>query len=192
MNLLPKPLLVLDLDETLIHCKSTPFREAQHSNNQGFVCVRDGLDEFLNKVNEHYDMMVWSNSGPEYVHTMLALIWPEDITLVDIFTSAESSRKIKEGLGFPFFKDVKTILKKHPGYSKNRILALDDKPEVWSRNYGNLVSVSPFHGQPDTELEKAAHYLSCIRDVPDLRALEKRYWKNKPIKTPLINNEYCV
>ncbi len=179
MNTQKKPLLVLDLDNTLIYCHEKPYREAQLTTSHGHVSFRDGLIEFINAVSVDYDLMVWSNSGPEYVKDMLSLFWPKEIPLIDVFFSTDSRMKVSEGMGFPFFKDMKVICKRHPQYSTTRIVGIDDKPETYSANYGNLIAVRPFMGEPDNELQSLSVFLKDLSQKDNFRKVEKRYWRSR-------------
>jgi hypothetical protein len=58
------------------------------------------------------------------------------------------------------------------------VLGIEDKPETFVRNYGNVIRVSPFSGAPDRELGDLTDYLLSIANHPNYRALEKRHWKS--------------
>lgn len=172
-------LLVLDLDETLIHAKENPFAGAEIFTGEFHISVRPGLEAFLRRVSAHYDLMVWSNNGLPYINDVLTHAWPDaSLALIDIFTSHECARLARDGMSTPHFKTIKSVVKRHPQYSIDRILAIDDKPEVYARNYGNLVAVSPFRGSPDNELELLGLYLNTIAGAESLRAIEKRGWRS--------------
>jgi TFIIF-interacting CTD phosphatase-like protein len=172
-----RPLLVFDLDETLMHGQDDDFREAEYTTEYGFVAVRNGVDEMLDTLANHYDFMIWSNNGRPYIDAMLKLVWPERHTLIDVFTSAEATVVGREGIGLPFFKETRKVAKRHSQYPLDRILGIDDRPAVYSRNYGNLVAVSPFTGAYDEELLKLTGFLIQIADKDNLRKIEKRYWR---------------
>lgn len=54
---------------------------------------------------------------------------------------------------------------------------MDDTPSKVARQYGNAVYVAPFFGDPgDDLLPRLDAYLGTLRDVPDVRRLEKRGW----------------
>jgi carboxy-terminal domain RNA polymerase II polypeptide A small phosphatase len=56
---------------------------------------------------------------------------------------------------------------------------VDDSPEKHTRNYGNLVRVAPFTGDPaDTELASLARYLRQLATQPNVRCIEKRGWRS--------------
>lgn len=174
---LNKPLLVFDLDETLMHCQDTDFRDAEYTTEYGFVAVRNGVDEMLDTLASHYDFMIWSNNGRAYINDILKLAWPERHSLIDVFTSAEATVVGVEGIGVPFFKETRKVAKRHPQYSLDRIIGIDDRPAVYRRNYGNLVAVSPFTGAYDEELLKLSGFLVQIANKDNFRKIEKRYWR---------------
>jgi RNA polymerase II subunit A small phosphatase-like protein len=175
-----KPLLIFDLDETLMHGRDTDFREAEHTTEYGFVAVRNGVDDMLDTLADHYDFLIWSNNGRPYIDAMLKLVWPERHPLVDIFTSAEATVIGMDGIGIPFYKETRKVAKRHPQYSIDRILAVDDRPAVYRRNYGNLVAIAPFTGGYDEHLLHLAEFLIKIASKENLRKIEKRYWRSQP------------
>lgn len=177
-----RPLLVLDLDMTLIYCNDKPYREAVHSTPHGEVVVRDGVDDFLESQSANYDLMIWSANGVPYIKDMLDIFWPKHLKLIDIFDQSHTIIKGENGLGIPFYKDIKRVAKKHPNYPIERIVGVDDKPAVYSKCFGNLVAVSPFTGQPDTVLSRLGDYLTELSKKPNFREVEKRYWNKSPVK----------
>lgn len=65
------------------------------------------------------------------------------------------------------------------------MLAVDDSPWKYARSYGNLVTVSEFLGDPDDdELPRLAAYLDTLREVPNVRTLEKRRWRERGAALP--------
>jgi hypothetical protein len=67
-----------------------------------------------------------------------------------------------------FLKDLKKV--KRAGHRLERVLVVDD-------TLGNAVYVPPFLGDPaDEVLPRLARYLVSLRDVPDVRAVEKPGW----------------
>ena len=72
-------------------------------------------------------------------------------------------------------KDLKKV--KRLGYRLERDLIADDTPRKVQRQYGNAVYVPPFFGDPDDEsAAPAGRFLVSLRDVPNVRTLEKRGW----------------
>ena len=76
-------------------------------------------------------------------------------------------------------KDIRKLTKRGQ-FRKERILFVDDTPAKLARSYGNLIFIRPFEGDPhDRELELLECYLRSIGDVPNVRALEKRGWRDR-------------
>ena len=66
---------------------------------------------------------------------------------------------------------------KRRGYDLRRIVCIDDSPEKYRWSYGNYIRVPEYRGQlQDDVLGKLLVYLETLRDVADVRSLEKRNW----------------
>lgn len=75
-------------------------------------------------------------------------------------------------------KDLEKL--KRPGFALERVLFVDDTPSKLDRNYGNLVGVGPFHGDPqDRVLVRLDAFLATLIDVGDVRRVEKRGWDGR-------------
>ena len=79
------------------------------------------------------------------------------------------------------YRGLKCLKKvKRLGWRLESVVAVDDSPWKHVRDYGNLVTVSEFLGDPaDDELPRLAAYLDTLRDVPNVRAIEKRRWRER-------------
>ena len=59
-------------------------------------------------------------------------------------------------------------------------IVIDDTPEKWEKQFGNLVRVSEFLGDAsDTELLGLIPYLKYLKNVPNVRLIEKRGWRSR-------------
>lgn len=73
-------------------------------------------------------------------------------------------------------KNLKKI--KQKAYPLESVIMVDDSPEKHGRNYGNLVRVRPFVGDmADNELPLLLPYLERLREVENIRTIEKRQWR---------------
>jgi Dullard-like phosphatase family protein len=82
VNTIPGPALVLDLDETLVHCSLIAPRSGQYfqvrvRRRHLFVQTRPGLAEFLARVQRIYDVFFFTASTPEYAGLIIDKIAPE-------------------------------------------------------------------------------------------------------------------
>ena len=180
LDALPRKLLCLDLDETLIHAHEKPFEHYQVIVDGDYMAVRPGLLEFLDRMSQSYDFMLWSVSGEKYVNAILDVMWPKEHELKAIFTGKQARCHVQNGQGIPTYKELWKIPRKLP-YHRRQIVALDDRPIAHKYNYGNLVQIQPFTGDPDDrEFDKIANLLENLVHYPDVRPVEKRWFKMNP------------
>lgn len=173
-----KKLLVLDLDECLLYAEKKPFDGWQLMVKDLYVTIRPGVEAMLDAVAPYYDFIVWSNTAPSYVYAKLESFWPQRHPIVDVYSSLQCKMKVEGGYGLPFYKDLKRIVKHHPQYPLSTIIALDDKPAVYKDYYGNFLLAHEFTGdQNDRHLERVAKFLVHIAAEPNVRRIEKRWFK---------------
>jgi len=108
---------------------------------------------------------------------VVAGIFPEPDALRFAWASDRYTRSYEhEWREYYWRKSLQKVLRR--GYRREHVIAVDDSPEKWSRSYGNLVRVHPYGGETtDQELPLLARYLERLRDVENVRAVEKRYWR---------------
>ena len=175
---LSRKLLVLDLDETLIHASEQVLdRDPDFRIGPYFVYRRPHLDEFIRSVGEHFDLAVWTSSGAVYAHQVVQHIFARQ-TLRFVWASQRCTTVLDPMTGE--YASIKNLRKlKRLGFELRSVIAVDDTPFKYRRSYGNLVRVSEFTGDPaDTELQWLADYLPTLADVANIRAVEKRGWRN--------------
>jgi TFIIF-interacting CTD phosphatase-like protein len=172
------PLLILDVDETLIYATARPLATpCDFTVGPYSVYKRPFLGPFLATVQNHYQLAVWSSSSADYVSAVLGeLVTNESIFQFCWSRSRCTHRYHAEKQDSYWIKDLKKV--KRLGYDPRRVLIVDDSPEKVERNYGNAINVRPFEGDPlDRELELLGPYLASLVDVPDFRSVEKRGWR---------------
>lgn len=173
-------LLILDLDETLIHTAEVELQELSSFRVGPFaVYERPGVRRFLQSVARHYALAIWSSAGEEYVSQIAKKLSEAGVEWAFVWSRSRCTERLEANtLEYVYHKDLKKV--KRIGYDLARVLIVDDSPEKLSRNYGNAVYVKPFTGQPnDNELEQLSQYLISESACLDFRSLEKRGWKTK-------------
>jgi carboxy-terminal domain RNA polymerase II polypeptide A small phosphatase len=186
-----KILLILDLDETLIHATE---KELVHKCDFKVfnynVYKRPFLNHFLNEIKNDFDLGIWSSASDDYVEEVSKLIFPKNIELQFIWGRSRctyrSNLQIDE-LGYynydsnghyHYVKSLKKIKKK--GYDLNRVLIVDDSPHKCKDNFGNAIYPIEFKGDmADDELKFLAEYLKILKEKPNVRIIEKRNWRNQ-------------
>ena len=173
-------LLVLDLDETLVHATTTRLeREPDFAVGSYSVYKRPGLVEFLNSVAENYRVAVWTSSNELYAEAIVARVFPEGISLEFVWSRSRCTpRRNFSTDSYDWLKDLKKLKRK--GYSLEEVLVVDDSPEKLVRSYGNLVPAHPYEGDlSDDELSWLSKYLGMLVPVQNVRRLEKRGWRKR-------------
>ena len=176
----PQPLLVLDLDETLVYATEAPLEfEHHHEVHPYFMYLRPGLQDFLSHMSTLFQLAVWTSSSPAYAAAVCPLIFPEPGKLQFIWASDRCTPT--RNFANDTWDKTKPLKKlKRRGYDLARVLVVDDSPEKHTRNYGNLVQVTPFMGDPnDGELPHLAIYLAQLAALPDVRRVENRQWRRR-------------
>ncbi|WP_264788151.1 HAD family hydrolase [Aureispira anguillae] len=185
-----KTLLILDLDETLIHGREKPLEKKEDFKVfHFFIYKRPFLKEFLNSVKENFLVAVWSSGSDDYVDEIVKHIFPKNYPLEFVWGRSRCvyrSKRYNEDFGRhtedysnPYFyvKPIKK-LKKH-GFYKNRVLLVDDSPEKCIDNYGNAIYPKEYLGEnEDNELLFLLEYLSKLKNIENVREIEKRGWKS--------------
>lgn len=177
-------LLVLDLDETLVHATETPLSvEPQHEIPPYFLYLRPGLSEFIEQVSQHFRLAVWTSSSPAYARAVCSLVFRNAESLDFVWASDRCTPT--RNFELDAWCKAKPLRKlKRRGYDLARVLVVDDSPEKHTRNYGNLVRVAPFMGDSnDDELAHLAIYLEQLATAPDVRRIEKRAWRWRPLQS---------
>jgi TFIIF-interacting CTD phosphatase-like protein len=176
-----RPLLVLDLDETLIYSVEDPLvRLADHRIGPFHVYRRPHLERFLTGAAEEYDLAVWSAATPDYVRAAVAAVVPRDIQLAFVWGRDRCTQRFDpEQMERYFVKDLKKVKRK--GYSLSRMLIVEDTPQKVERQYGNAVYVTSWEGSPEDDdvLLLLLDYLRSIRAEQNFRTIEKRGWRSR-------------
>jgi RNA polymerase II subunit A small phosphatase-like protein len=173
------PLLILDLDECLIHAHDSPLdRPADFRIGPFHVYQRPHVGEFLQAASQWYQLAVWSSATSDYVEAIVQRIQPQNLNWQFVWGRDRCTRRYDmEYMEEGYVKDLKKA--KRLGFTLERILFVDDTPSKLARNYGNAIYIKPFEGPlEDEELLHLAKYLETIRHVEDFRKMEKRNWRH--------------
>lgn len=177
-------LLILDLDETLVHAtpEGLPWAPS-FTVDEYMVHVRPGFDAFIDAAERHFTLAVWTSSSAAYAGPVVdQLFGAARDRLRFVWTRERCVRRFNgDTMEFYWVKDLKKV--RRLGYEISSILLVDDSPEKAERNYGNHVHVTPFTGDPaDRELELPAIYLADLGTHPNFRGVEKRAWRSTALR----------
>lgn len=179
-----RKLLVLDLDETLVHARETPLERPEDFRVGPYhVYRRPYLEEFVRHALENYRVAVWTSSGCDYAAQVVAQIFPAD-SLQFLWSYRRCTRVCDfEGGGYRMIKNLRKL--KRQGHRLEHVIMIDDTPSKHVRNYGNLVRIREFLGQSDDrELLLLMAYLPRLAQAENVRAIEKRHWRTEVSSDP--------
>jgi TFIIF-interacting CTD phosphatase-like protein len=174
-------LLVLDLDETLVHTTGDPLPVPhQFRVGSGYGYERPGLREFLGRCQRSFLLAVWSASNRAHTDAVvghifgggkdLAFSWARDRCWATYNPETDD---------FDIMLKDLALLEWHK-YDLARVLVVDDSPHKLVRHPDNHIPISPFRGDPaDVELSVLATFLETLRCVPDVRVVDKSGWRGE-------------
>ena len=185
-------LLVLDLDETLLHATEFPLQRPYDYLISGiYIYLRPGVFEFLDFCFSHFDVAIWSSGSQGYVQSVISIVFgrykfvfvwdlrkcthyaPLNTCIDDIYGQNGEFAPLTSS--YCVIKKLSKLKKKYPLES---ILIVDDTPEKCIKNYGNAIYIKPFYGSiNDKELYKLSKYLLTLKDIANVRIIEKRNWE---------------
>jgi len=172
-------LLILDLDETLVHGTETPHDENYHFRTEKYhIYKRPYVNEFLGFCKEHFKVAVWTSSGEEYASNVIEKLFGMEYPLEFVWSRRKCTPSFDhQAYMHEYIKNLRKV--KDKGYRLEKVIMVDDTPFKLSKNYGNLVRVQEFLGDPkDNELEMLMKYLLVLKEVENIRCVEKRGWKS--------------
>jgi carboxy-terminal domain RNA polymerase II polypeptide A small phosphatase len=166
------------LDETLIYANEYELnRPADFRVAQYYVYLRPGIYSFLQGVSALYRLGVWTSSSPAYASAICQVIFGDRVSLEFVWASDRCTPT--RDFTFDTWSQTKRLSKlRRKGYQLEHVVVVDDSPEKHTKNYGNLVQVLPYEGDPsDRELELLLSYLEKLHEVENVRKVEKRGWR---------------
>ena len=181
INLIKENILILDLDETLIH-----FTPNLNTKNKGIIQYRPGLFHFLETLFPFFEMIIWTNSIKEYADPIIDTIEKKGKFFVcrlyrDYSTLTNDNKCIK---------DLNNL-----GKNIEKIIIIDDFENNFSLQKENGILIKPFIGtdfekKNDTVLiDLLSILLKIIKEFNDVRDGIKKY-KNEIKEKITINNHH--
>ncbi|KAL4262573.1 Mitochondrial import inner membrane translocase subunit TIM50 [Pleurotus pulmonarius] len=161
--------LVLDLDETLVH---SSFRAVQQADfivpveieyhwHHFHVLKRPGVDEFLLKMGEIYEVVVFTASLSKYADPVLDKLDMHQVVAHRLFRESCFSHRGN------YVKDLSQL-----GRPIADTIILDNSPASYIFHPKNAVPVSSWFNDPhDAELTDLIPFLADLTSVPDVRGI---------------------
>ncbi|KAK9728360.1 hypothetical protein K7432_001150 [Basidiobolus ranarum] len=178
----PKITLVLDLDETLVHCTVADMENPDVRfpvRFQGIVQevhgrLRPHALEFLERASEHFEIAIFTASQKAYADRLLNLMDPKRSYIK--YRLFRDSCVYVEG---NYIKDLRVL-----GRDLAKTIIVDNSPIAFSYQITNGVPIKSWYDDPDdTELLQVLEFLQTLVDVEDVRPLiDKQFQLTKLVQ----------
>jgi RNA polymerase II subunit A small phosphatase-like protein len=166
--------LVLDLDETLVH---SSFRAVPNPDyiipvkiedvvHQVYVCKRPGVDEFMRRVGERYEIIIYTASLNKYADPLLDMLDKHRVIRHRLFR--ESCTQYQGN----YVKNLSLL-----GRDLSTCIIVDNSPLSYLFHPENAIGcISWIDQKDDDELRVIADFCERIEEVDDIR-LHMRSWR---------------
>jgi len=183
-------LIILDLDETLLHGTEKGIdRQPELVVYPYFVYIRPFAREFIDFCFQNFmHVAVWTSASREYAEEVCSFLFGLRYKQLEfIWARDRCTRKFNaEFYEWSWIKDLKKV--KKMGFPLERVIMIDNTPSKLRRQYGNLVHVRDFGDLLDIELNLLVHYLPKLGEAKNVRNIEKRGWRNA-VNQSLLDNQ---
>lgn len=169
-----KMCLALDLDETLVHSSFQYVDNASFVINvtiEGtvhnvYVMKRPGVDEFMTRMAEHFEIIIYTASLSKYADPLLDILDPNKVI---------AKRLFRENCVFyngHYVKDL-SLLDREIGQT----IIVDNSPMSYMFHPENAIDCGSFFDDPsDVEMWQMADFLESIANADDVRH-HCRHWR---------------
>ena len=184
-----KPTLILDLDETLVHCSADASSkydvtfnvQFNGANCQVYVRKRPYLDEFLEKVSSKFEIVIFTASQRVYAERLLDILDPHK-KLIHHRLYRESCLMVSGNL----LKDL-TILNR----DLKKTIIIDNSPHAFGYQLENGIPIESWYEDPDdVELLKLLPILEILHRADDVRPYLRNLFRMADLVNEARNRGY--
>ena len=189
-----KKILILDLDETLVHSSFYPFNCEDENNIKPdifftilfnnkyydvYVILRPYFNEFLLKMSKLFDIYIFTASIKEYAEPLLIKLDKKNLIKKKLYrehcTLSEDNK---------FIKDLNNL-----NENLKNVILIDNNPNSFRYNKCNGIPIKTWHfEQNDRELIKIIPFLTFLANVDDVREYIPQIIENDEIDYNKIDN----
>ncbi|KAF9202729.1 hypothetical protein BGZ49_007147 [Haplosporangium sp. Z 27] len=161
--------LVLDLDETLVHSSIKPNPQADYVvpveiDNQShnfYVLKRPGVETFLQKMGELYEVVIFTASLSKYADPAIDILDTHRVVKHRLFRESCFNHKGN------YIKDLSVL-----GRDLKNTIIIDNSPACYTLHPTNAIPISSWFNDPhDTELLDLIPFLADMTVVDDVNPI---------------------
>ena len=191
-----KKLLILDLDETLVHSDIDFLLKEKNINYDTVLyfdteeekniplplIIRPGLYEFLDYASQNFNLIIFTASDQQYADTIINYI-EKDKKYFKMRLYRNNCIFVDPGL---YIKDLRIFF---PFKNMEDIIILDNSLFSFANQLNNgILITSFFDDKDDTFLSNVKEYLEYIKNEKDIRQINKDSFKFEEIKEDISRN----
>ena len=191
-----KKLLILDLDETLVHSDIDFLLKEKNINYDTVLyfdteeekniplplIIRPGLYEFLDYASQNFNLIIFTASDQQYADTIINYI-EKDKKYFKMRLYRNNCIFVDPGL---YIKDLRIFF---PFKNMEDIIILDNSLFSFANQLNNgILITSFFDDKDDTFLSNVQAYLEYIKNEKDIRQINKDSFKFEEIKEDISRN----
>ncbi|CAI2362477.1 unnamed protein product [Moneuplotes crassus] len=151
----PEYCLVLDLDETLVHCSVTPFEGYDEVLNNIYISYRPFLLEFLEKASQFFEVVMFTASESAYANMVVDRFDPEQ-KYIHHRLFRESCLKVYGN----YIKDLNVL-----GRDLNKTMIVDNSMVSFILNLDSAIPIESYQGsKQDIELYRLMELMANAID----------------------------
>ncbi|KAG0253294.1 hypothetical protein BG011_006432 [Mortierella polycephala] len=172
----PPITLVLDIDETLVHCATRPLDspdivfpvEYNQETWEVYGRIRPGMIEFLERMSTKFEVITFTASQECYAEALLKIIDPEKKYI--------KHRYYRDSCVPVFGNYVKDLRILNRDLSK--VVIIDNSPQAFGYHISNGIPIESWYDdKSDRELSKVMSFLETLEGVEDVRPRIDEYYK---------------
>ena len=183
-----KKLILLDLDETLIHSeydlndksinvydKIIRFKDNCNEYHKIGIFVRKGVQKFLTILNNYYNIGIFTASEKEYADAIIRYLDPNK-NIIKFCLYRNNCINVNDLINIKYLRIIKDI-------DLKKIVLIDNNMYSFSAELSNGVLINSFYGDKnDDELFNVLEYLiEFISPAKDVREINEKFFGFKRI-----------
>ncbi|KAF9167178.1 hypothetical protein DFQ26_005455 [Actinomortierella ambigua] len=172
----PPITLVLDIDETLVHCATRPLEspdiifpvEYNQETWEVYGRIRPGMLEFLEKMSTKFEVITFTASQECYAEALLKIIDPEKK-----FIRHRYYRDSCVPVFGNYVKDLRILNR-----DLAKVVIIDNSPQAFGYQLSNGIPIESWYDdKTDRELAKVMEFLETLDGVEDVRPKIDEYFR---------------
>ena len=175
-----KKTIILDMDETLIHCVENPNMESDAKlsikltvggeNIEAGINIRPFVNSTLKELNKYFEVIVFTASHSSYANVVLDYLDPTGELIHHRLYREHCFLATNQG---PYVKDLRILNR-----DLSQVVLVDNAAYSYAFQLDNGIPIIPYYsGKQDYELTALQTYLQKLVMAKDVREVNRKTFK---------------